>query len=516
MKSFKTAVTGLIAAGILVTSVSATYSAGGGYTTGSNVNLRSGAGTDSSVIDTIDADEYLVVTGSSGNWYKVDYQGTTGYISSQYLSYSQIVDGDFGYAFINGNYVRMRSGPGTSYSVLGMYNYGTEMSVIGVSYDWYKVNYGGTVGYVRSDLMTFISASDSDSSSTDGVGTVTGSSVRMRSGPGVSYSILTVFDKGTAVTVNGQSGNWYKISYNGMDGYISATYLSVVNGGNSSDTTPSGLGTGTVTGSSVRMRTGPGTSYSIIDTLAKGTSITVISQSGSWYEISYGGYTGYMSGTYVSLNSDNSNNNSDSNLGTGIVTGSGVRLRTGPGTSYSIITNLNYGNTVTVTGTSGNWYSVDYNGTSGYMSMDYIRLSSDSDNGSTGSIGETIVSRAMSYLGVPYVYGGSSPSGFDCSGFVYYLYRANDIGIMVSRRASTQAREGIEVSKSELQPGDLVFFDNDGNPYGYVDADHVGIYIGNGQFIHASSGGSCVKINNLSDAYYEGTWFCARRVIGYV
>jgi len=111
-----------------------------------------------------------------------------------------------------------------------------------------------------------------------------------------------------------------------------------------------------------------------------------------------------------------------------------------------------------------------------------------------------VVGIAMQYLGTPYVYGGASPSGFDCSGFVMYVF--NQIGVSLPHNAAAQYGYGMPVSRDQLQPGDLVFFNGLG---------HVGIYIGGGQFIHSPHTGDVVKISSLS-GWYSSTWVGARRL----
>ena len=108
---------------------------------------------------------------------------------------------------------------------------------------------------------------------------------------------------------------------------------------------------------------------------------------------------------------------------------------------------------------------------------------------------------AMQYLGVPYVWGGASPSGFDCSGFLMYVYAK--VGVSLPHNAAMQYGLGAAVSKDQLQPGDLVFFNGLG---------HNGMYIGGGQFIHAPHSGDVVKISSLSDSWYARTWVGARRI----
>jgi peptidoglycan DL-endopeptidase CwlO len=114
-----------------------------------------------------------------------------------------------------------------------------------------------------------------------------------------------------------------------------------------------------------------------------------------------------------------------------------------------------------------------------------------------------VVGIAMQYLGVPYVWGGSSPSGFDCSGFVMYVYA--QVGVSLPHYTGAQWSYGVPVSRSDLEPGDLVFFDGLG---------HVGIYVGGGQFIHAPQTGDVVKISSLDDGFYAATYDGARRITG--
>ena len=120
-------------------------------------------------------------------------------------------------------------------------------------------------------------------------------------------------------------------------------------------------------------------------------------------------------------------------------------------------------------------------------------------------IARRIITGAMQYMGVPYVFGGTTPYGFDCSGYVQYVFA--QAGISLPRTADVQYEVGTPISTAELIPGDLVFFQT----YTYG-ASHVGIYVGDGNFIHASSSYG-VTISSLSSAYYSSHYIGSRRIL---
>jgi peptidoglycan DL-endopeptidase CwlO len=119
-----------------------------------------------------------------------------------------------------------------------------------------------------------------------------------------------------------------------------------------------------------------------------------------------------------------------------------------------------------------------------------------------GTRSSQVIGIAMQYLGVPYVWGGMSPAGFDCSGLIAYSFA--QIGVSLPHHAAAQYGYGAPVSRDQLQPGDLVFFNGLG---------HAGIYVGGGQFIHAPHSGDVVKISSLYEGWYDSTWVGGRRVL---
>ena len=257
------------------------------------------------------------------------------------------------------------------------------------------------------------------------------------------------------------------------------------------------IGAGCTTGSSLRMRAEASTDSSIVTTLDKSVAVASLDDSiDGWYKISYNGNTGYVSGDYLTVDQDNIFTTY------GRVNASGVNVRSDPSTESSSLATVDEGTIVTVNALVDGWYDVtcEY-GTEGYIRSDFLDLTeSASDN-------SDIVATAKQYLGVRYVYGGASPSGFDCSGFTMYIYK--QYGYSLPHTATGQWQSGLGTriwGISALQPGDLVFFNDPARNAGKA-CSHAGIYIGNGQFIHSSSSSSGgVIISDLTSGYYN-TYF---------
>lgn len=501
-----------------------------GRVTASYLNVRSTASASGALVGVLSKDSTVTIVEKLDGWYKVESNGLTGYVSAEYISTDGSSDTSTsstgssssasGSATINSYMVNIRSGASTSSSVIANVGKGTAVTVVATEGDWYKVEYKGQTAYVHKDYVTLdgessgsSSSTGSNSSSSSGqTGEINASYVRLRSGASLSASILKTLDKGAQMTVTGESGDWYKVSYNGTEGYVYKTYLTV-SGSSSSGSSSASAKTGTITGTYVRFRSGASTGSSILTTFPKGASVTVSATEGDWYKVSYNGQTGYVYKSYVSTTGDSAEKTDDTKVesasGTGTIRGSYVRVRAGASTSSSILATVHTGTTMTITGTTGEWYQVSYNGQTGYVYKSYLVDSSEVSSGSESSsgAGEAIVAKAKQYLGVPYVYGGTSPSGFDCSGLVYYVYK--QLGYSVYRTATAQYRNGTYVERSNLQPGDIIIFYNSGMSA----IGHAGLYIGDNQFIHASSGGGKVQINKLSESYYNTHYYGARRVV---
>lgn len=193
----------------------------------------------------------------------------------------------------------------------------------------------------------------------------------------------------------------------------------------------------------------------------------------------------------------------------GVVTGDQVNLRTEPSLTAAVITTLDSGTPVTVLDVQGAWYHVSLKDQTGWVSKTYISQEPFLVNSRGPFVSRilAIIGYAKLFIGTRYKYGGDSPDGFDCSGFTMFVY--SRYGFKLPHQAASQIKLGTEVSREQLIPGDLLFF----KTLGSTRVNHVGIYLGEGQFIGASSGRGIVTIAPLNEGYYA-TRFCgARRLI---
>ncbi|MBP3633115.1 MAG: C40 family peptidase [Oscillospiraceae bacterium] len=190
-----------------------------------------------------------------------------------------------------------------------------------------------------------------------------------------------------------------------------------------------------------------------------------------------------------------------------IVNASALNIRSLWSKETDIIGTVNYGTDLTVTGICENgWVQVEYKGKTGYVNGEYVDDYEEIDNTASDDAVD-IANYAMQYVGYPYVYGAESPSdGFDCSGLVYYCF--GKFGYSLKRTADDQMNNnGVAVSRNNLQVGDLVFFGN--GSY----ANHVGIYIGNNNFVHAANPSSGVRVSSMNETYYANRYLTARRIL---
>lgn len=465
-------------------------------TSGVGLNLRSAASTSSSVIATLKEGTKLSITAKNGVWYKVNYNGKAGYVHSSYVELikestgsNNTNTGNGDVAFSSAGYVGdteklgliMRTGPSTSSSVVLTMPEGATLSIIAKNGAWYKVTYGGKTGYAHSDY------------------------------------IVLGNKPSTNTPVTPPSNN----AGNGDVDFSSAAYVS--------DTSNLGL----------FMRAEPKSNATILTTIPEGATINVIAKNGAWYKVSYNGKTGYSHSDYITLGNKPSTNTPvtppSNNTGNGDVAFSsagyvgdterlGLLMRTGPSTSSSVILTIPEGATLTVVAKNGSdWYKVTYAGKTGYAHSEYIILGSkpSAPSAPTATF-EAVYNVMKAHIGTPYVWGGSGEyitdssianlkarfpyeaadgwynyigreyynkgyRAFDCSGLMQWGFA--QVGISIGRTTYTQVNAGVGVSIANAQPGDLLITRDQG---------HVGMYLGNGQWIESPAPGYSIRISNVN------------------
>ena len=461
------------------------------------LNLREEPSTDSDIIALISIGEECKVISDEGDWYKVEYGDYTGYISKEY---AEPVDTEEN----NQDETDNNTTTGNSNSNNTNANSNGEENN--------NSNTNSTNG--AENTLTTSNEEDNqitDNSTTSLIGKIT-QKTNIKIVPLIYSSNLENINADEEVTVIEQINNWVYVQTDEVSGWVRSDCILIENNNTNSSDNKSNSG----------------------DSNSNDNTIDNTDDSNTDND-----------------KNQNTDNNSDNDTDTSsfekktMYTQDYVNIRKGPSTSSDIIMVVSENTALEVIGEEGDWYKVNTSEGEAYVTKSALAdervqvtnrgsvdrsnsndktttsttntsKTSDSDSGVTGN---EIVAYAKKFLGVPYVYGGASSSGFDCSGFTMYVF--NHFGISMGHGAQMQSRLGEEVEANKnsktsllenLEVGDLVFFLD----YETMDEiGHCGIYIGDGNFIHASSGsGYCVKINSLLPGEYYNTRYCtARRVL---
>ena len=265
------------------------------------------------------------------------------------------------------------------------------------------------------------------------------------------------------------------------------------------DGDPLVVGIGKTTGSSLRLRSEPSLDASVITMLDKDWIIAVLSEENGWYQVAHNGKTGYVSADFFTKDEATEFEYY------GRINARGVNVRAEGNLDAEIVNNLGLNSGVTVVGIENGWYKITGQYGDGYVRSDYISLTNETPLTPGASVGDSnIVDFARQFLGTRYAYGGAAPGGFDCSGFTMYVYKQFGYSLPHTATGQWQSGKGARVySISDLQPGDLVFFNDPARNAGKA-CSHAGIYAGNGQIIHASSSRSGgVIYSSLTSGYYN-------------
>lgn len=422
-------------------------------------------------------------------------------------------------AIVNTDTLKLRKEASTESDILGLLNLGEKLEFVEEEGDWYKVKINGKTGYVHKDYVKIEEQENSNNENNEQINST------------IQENINT-----NEVNKQENTNNGNTIQENNNE-TIKSEYVPIQ----------------TKMLKDTNCYILPLVNSNVLTNIKKETNITIMNEVNGWLYIETEELTGWIIASSVDLASLGQENNTDTNMQepednievteqeeakvTPIteknmyVNTSSIYMRKGPGTNFEIIDSLILNSSVVVTGEVEDWYQVKVSGNIGYIAKRLLSDKKTEDTTSrnaeerttqieeinqeeqttttTTSKGEEVVNYAKQYLGCKYVYGGSGPSTFDCSGFTMYVYK--HFGISLSHSATAQSKKGTFVSKENLQPGDLVFFKD----YQTMDGiGHCGIYIGNGDFIHASSGtGYCVKISTILSGSYNTRYTTARRII---
>lgn len=500
------------------------------YTNGDGVNVRDAAGYHGTILTTLgEGAEVTVIDGpvnadDGSAWYYVSAGDTEGWAIADYLTLPSGVEPPNGQtatvAFTNGYGVNLRAGPSSEAGVLTTLQEGTVVGYIsGPEYDaagnaWHLVTFEGLQGYLAGAYLVTdaeanaagspASTQDVNGQPADGsIAYVTGTGgngLNLREASSTDAMVLVVLPEGAEVAVLatgvvGADGmEWWQLSYEGIVGYSAASYLAI-----------GAVETPTETPAAEPAPSEQPAEEPVAEEPAEEIAPDPVSEP-SEGEIAIGAQAQV--------------------IGTG---GGGLNLRYEWGYDAGVISVASEGAIVTVLdgpvydadGTP--WYQVEASGVTGWANGFYLTYVADApvEDGNVNvaeptptpavapsdPVGAAIVTEALRYIGLPYVWGGVGPNGFDCSGFVYYVLN-NMLGISVSRSLEVQATSGSYVDYANMTPGDLVFFQN---TYKWG-LSHVGIYIGDGQFVHAGSERTGVLISDLGDPYWESRFYTARSV----
>ncbi|PEW97882.1 peptidase M24 [Bacillus cereus] len=520
--------------------VQASTSNSSSYTVNASVlHVRAGSSTSHDIISRVYNGQTLNVIGEENGWFKINHNGKTGYVSGEFVSKNgektnnNVSTG--GNNKVTADVLRVRTAPNTSSSVSGRVYEGQTLNVIGQENGWVKINHNGKVGYVSGEFVSGVSSNAGSSNNNtnntvnpaSGNYTVNVSSLRVRTGPSTSHTTIGSVKKGQVVQVVGEVQDWFKINYAGQTAYLSKDY--VTKGGSNENTTQGNNqeqnnnvtvqtgGTYVVNATSLRVRTGPATYHSVIGGVLNGTKLNVVGSEGSWFKVNYQGKTGYVSSEFVKFvkggttTPEQPEQPNQGAIGDYYINASALNVRSGEGTNYRIIGALPQGQKVQVISENSGWSKINYNGQTGYIGTRFLsktpvggavdnkpneNQNNNNNNNTSNNSGDSssILAYAKSMQGVPYVWGGSSANGVDCSGYIYHVFKK--FGHNISRQSVAGYWSSLPKTSSP-QPGDLIYFQNTYK----AGPSHMGIYLGGGSFIQAGDKG--VAIASLSNSYWK-------------
>ncbi|OOR31491.1 MULTISPECIES: C40 family peptidase [Bacillus cereus group] len=526
--------------------VQASASNNSSYTVNASVlHVRAGSSTSHDVISRVYNGQSLNVIGEENGWFKINHNGQTGYVSGEFVSKNGAKTNNNvstgGNNKVTADVLRVRTAPNTSSSVSGRVYEGQTLNVIGEENGWVKINHNGQTGYVSSQFVSGASSNTGSTSNNNnsnneatvqpasGNYTVNVSSLRVRTGPSTSHPTVGSVKQGQVVQVVGEVQDWFKINYAGQTAYLSKDYVTKggsnenVTQGNNQEQNNNGTvqtgGTYVVNATSLRVRTGPAAYHSVIGGVLNGTTLNVVGSENGWFKVNYQGKTGYVSSEFVKFvkggtaTPEQPKQPDQGAIGDYYINASALNVRSGEGTNYRIIGALPQGQKVQVISENSGWSKINYNGQTGYIGTRFLSKTpvggavdnkpndnqnnnQNNNNNNTNNSGDSssLLAYAKSMQGVPYVWGGTSANGVDCSGYIYHVFKK--FGHNISRQSVAGYWSSLPQTSSP-QPGDLIYFKDTYK----AGPSHMGIYLGGGSFIQ--SGDKGVAIASLNNSYWK-------------
>jgi uncharacterized protein YgiM (DUF1202 family) len=481
------------------------------YINSENVNLRQSPSLSSSVVSVLSRGEKIFVQSyDNSGWVEIYLEsGKKGWVHEKFISTSPGNGEECKVRYVIGHQINVRNSPSLSSKVITTANQGDKVTVLAYKNEgWVKVSFSdGRTGWIHEK---FIGKEPTQRPGMK-IRYILGTHVNLRDKPSTNASIVGSVSSGEKVLIEAydDSGWAYIELSNGTNAWISVEFIT------SSPVYP-GMKVRYVCGNGVNVRSKASLNASVVTIANAGDKafIKTYDNTGWVSVVLEGARKGWINEKYLTDSRNAQNTVTSSKIR--YIQGNGVNVRKGPSLNEKVITTVNNGVEVRAESYDDDgWVLISTNKYKGWVYKGYVGvdilpeemvvMSSSPNKAPVSSRGNSIVDRAYSYMGIPYVWGGTTAYGFDCSGFAQRVY--SDNGISILRTADAQFTEGISVGRNELKPGDMVFF----TTYTYG-ASHVGIYIGNSEFIHASSGAGEVTINSLNDYYYNERFLGGRRI----
>ena len=404
--------------------------------------------------------------------------------------------------------VNVRENPNMDAAVVAVLDQGQQAVILSQEGDWYRVSCDGVTGFVSTSYMTL----EQEGQAQLGYGLIKCAAANIRSSADTESEPIASLEEEEVVTITGGTDGWYQVDVNGSTGYVRSDLVDPT----AEIPAEKIYDYAVIQCAAANLRSEPDSTATKTDVLYNGSLCTLLEQDGDWYKVQYGDNVGYVLSSLMNTTNDETDGSTNVESFNAIVAREKAEAEAAAEAAAAQAKKEQAAATTTAPAqsssqSSSNTYVEDNSGSSDndYQEPTYEEPAYEEpayeepsyDSSSSGSI----VGTAQNYLGVPYVWGGTSPSGFDCSGFTQYVFR--QCGYSINRTAAAQYSNGSYVSYDSLQAGDLVFF---ANTYSASGITHVGIYIGGGEFIHAANGG--VKISSLSESYYSSRYYGARRI----